>query len=295
MKPILVTGSNGQVGTEIKCLAEKRDISLIATDKNELDITRISNIEEYISKYNPGLVINAAAYTAVDKAEDEIDAAFSINRDGSANLATSCSNAGIPLFHISTDYVFDGMKESPYLEMDTPNPISVYGKSKLEGEEAVQKVTPQHIILRTSWIFSANGNNFPKTMLSLAHERDTLTIVDDQFGGPTWAGDIASILLDIASNYLQSQNINWGVYHYTGAPVTNWFEFAQSILEQATNIKLLKHNPDIQSISSDDYPTAAQRPLNSALDCKKIKEAFGYAQPDWQHGLQEVLTRLKTI
>lgn len=295
MKQILVTGSEGQVGTEVKRLAVQKSINLITTTKDDLDITQLNDVEDYINKYEPELIINAAAYTAVDKAEEEINLAFSVNRDGPANLAEVCDYAGIPLVHISTDYVFDGMKESPYLETDTTNPKSVYAKSKLEGEEAVQTTIQQHIILRTSWVFSSSGHNFPKTMLRLANERDTLNIVYDQFGGPTWAGDIARVLLDIATNYMQNQYINWGVYQYTGAPVTNWFEFAKIIFEQAKQQGMLKQSPELNPITSDDYPTAAMRPINSVLDCQKIHKAFNVGQPDWRIGLNKVLNEWKTL
>jgi dTDP-4-dehydrorhamnose reductase len=293
MKQILVTGSEGQVGSEIIRHAEGKDIGLVATTKNNLDITQLSNIEDIINKYKPGIIINAAAYTAVDKAEKEIDTAFLVNRDGAANLAQACKNAGIPLLHISTDYVFDGKKEESYKETDKPDPISVYGKSKLEGEEAIQKILLQHIIIRTSWIFSSSGKNFPKTMLRLANERDTLDIVDDQFGAPTWAGDIAGVLLDIAYNYIQGQRMNWGVYHYTGSPVTNWYKFAKIIFEQAKENGMLKNIPILNAISSTAYPTAAKRPVNSVLNCQKMHEELNVAQPDWHVGLDIVLKQWK--
>jgi len=293
MKQILVTGSDGQVGTELIRLAKRRDIPLITTIKFDLDITKISDIQNCICKYNPGLVINAAAYTDVDKAEDEIDKAFSVNRDGLTNLAKACQNTGIPLLHISTNYVFDGMKEYSYQESDIPKPMNVYGKSKLEGEEAILKIIQQHIILRTSWVFSSSGQNFPKTMLRLAAEHDTLNIVNDQFGGPTWAGDIARVLLDISSNYMQSQNINWGVYHYTGIPVTNRFEFAKSIFEEAKRLGMIIQMPNCNAISSGDYPTVAKRPTNSVLDCQKIHQELSISQPDWRVGLYKVLNNWK--
>jgi dTDP-4-dehydrorhamnose reductase len=294
MKSILVTGSDGQVGTEIIRLAEQRNIDLIAANKNQLDITQLSNIEDYVNKYEPELFINTAAFTAVDKAEEEIDMTFSVNRDGSANLAQACKNVGIPLLHISTDYVFKGDKEEPYHEDDIPDPESVYGKSKWEGEKAIQEIIQQHIILRTSWVFSASGQNFPNTMLRLANERDTLNIVNDQYGAPTWAGDIASVLLDIADNYMQGNNINWGLYHYTGRPVTNWFEFAKIIFVQAEQLGMLNQIPDLKAVSSENYRTAAKRPKNSELGCEKIHKEFGLNQPDWQIGLNRVLNEWKT-
>jgi len=295
MPKILVTGSEGQVGTEIKKLAVQKQINIIATTKKELDITKLNNIEDVIIKSRPAIIINAAAYTAVDKAEEEIDKTFLINSDGTANLAQVCRNAGIPLLHISTDYVFDGTKKESYKETDTPSPESIYGKSKLYGEEAIRSTLDKHIILRTSWVFSSRGQNFPKTMLRLANERNILNIVDDQFGAPTWAGDIANVMLDIANNHIKKQKTNWGVYHYTGMPNTNWFEFANKIIEQAIKTGIQKKAPNINAISSKEYPTAAKRPMNSVMDCKKIQEEFGIAQADWNIGLNRVLNDWKIL
>ncbi|GJM17453.1 MAG: NAD(P)-dependent oxidoreductase [Thermodesulfobacteriota bacterium] len=293
MKSILVTGSRGQVGTEIRRLAQQRNIIVVATDKKELDITQLDNIERVIKKNKSSIVINAAAYTAVDKAEEETDRAFSVNREGSANLAQACKNAGIPLLHISTDYVFNGDKDEPYKETDKPAPTSIYGKSKLEGEEAIRKILQQYLILRTSWVFSASGQSFPKTMLRMATERDTLGVVADQFGAPTWAGDIARVLLDITSDYLQGNAINWGLYHYTGTPNTNWFEFAKIIFEQSAQENLLKQTPNLSTISTENYPTSAKRPKNSVLNCDKIQKELGIKQPNWYFGLNSILNDWK--
>jgi dTDP-4-dehydrorhamnose reductase len=293
MKSILITGSKGQVSSEIIRLAERRNIDLIATTKNILDITQFRNIENVINRNKPEIVINAAAYTAVDKAEKEIDTTFLVNRDGAANLAKACKNADIPLLHISTDYVFDGRKEESYKETDRPSPISVYGKSKLEGEEAIKKILPYHIILRTSWVFGSMGQNFPKTMLRLAKESDTLNIVNDQFGSPTWTGDIAKTLLDIAERYLNNEKLTWGIYHYTGSPVTNWYEFANEIFIQARQLGLINKIPMLNAISSTAYPTTAKRPVNSVLNCQKIYEAHNVTQPDWHVGLDIVLKKWK--
>tara|TARA_R110002072_G_scaffold121618_3_gene255687 strand:+ start:8637 stop:9524 length:888 start_codon:yes stop_codon:yes gene_type:complete len=293
MEQILVTGSEGQVGVELKRLAEQRGINSIYANKEELDITQLARLERVVEEKQPSIIINAAAYTAVDKAEGEVDTAISVNKEGSANLAKVCKSANIPLLHISTDYVYDGKKDSPYFESDRPNPESIYGKSKWEGEEAIQKELQEHIILRTSWVFNSSGQSFPKTMLQLANERDTLNIVDDQFGSPTWAGDIAGVLLDIAIRHIQKQDINWGLYHYTGAPVTTWFGFAKTIIEQASQQGILKQMPTLNAISSNDYPTAAKRPKNSVLNCQKISRELGVMQTDWHVGLEKILTEWK--
>jgi dTDP-4-dehydrorhamnose reductase len=290
---ILVTGADGQVGTEITRLSNEQAIPVISTDIKELDITQADKTENFLENIKPELVINASAYTAVDKAEQESEVSYAVNRDGPANLARACKNAGIPLLHISTDYVFNGMQDSPYLETDNPNPTGVYGRSKLEGETAVQVTLQQHIILRTSWVFSATGQNFPRTMLRQAQNKDELRIVSDQYGGPTWAGDIARVLLNLASRYLDGQSLNWGLYHYSGTPATNWYEFAKTIFNHAKKLNLIEDIPNMIAITTDDYPTPAQRPQNSVLDCTKIKKIFTFEQPDWHTGLQTVLAEWK--
>ena len=191
---VLVTGAKGQVGSELILEGEKRGIQMLATDRAELDITQQDAVNNFIQTQKPDILINAAAYTAVDKAESEPKLAYALNRDGAANLAQACADNNIPLMHISTDYVFDGKKEGAYTETDTPNPQCVYGKSKLEGDQAIESILEQYLILRVSWVFGANGNNFVKTMLRLGKERDIIKVVADQRGGPTWAGDIAATL-----------------------------------------------------------------------------------------------------
>ena len=290
---ILVTGANGQVGSELINLGKDYGMHMLAVDLAELDITQSENVKKYISSAQPDIIINAAAHTAVDKAESEVDLAYAINRDGVENLAKVCAEQKILLIHISTDYVFNGENKTPYKETDTPNPESVYGQSKLEGEQAVTTLLEQYYILRVAWVFGANGNNFVKTMLRLGSERDELSIVADQKGAPTSARDIAKTLLMIAQRYKNKQAIDWGIYHYIGTPSATWYHFAKVIFETAVKLKMLKKIPKLNAITTEDYPTPAKRPKNSVLDCSKIKQALNINQPDWTAELSKVLTLWK--
>jgi dTDP-4-dehydrorhamnose reductase len=242
-----------------------------------------------VASLAPDLVINAAAYTAVDKAESEQDLAFAINRDGPANLASVCDAARIPLLHLSTDYIFDGQKRTAYIETDAPAPLSIYGASKLAGEVAVRERLERHIILRTAWVFSTHGTNFVKTILRLSAERPELRVVDDQFGGPTPAGAIADALLVIAAVLRQGATA-WGTYHYSGAPVTSWCRFARAIIDTASRQR--GRTIPVVPIATADYPTAARRPANSALDCARIASSFGLVQPEWPCALAAAVDAL---
>ena len=267
---ILVTGAKGQVGSEIV----KRLPNCIAYDRDELDITDINQIRQKIEQHMPNVIINCAAYTAVDKAESESDMAFLINKTGPENLAKICEENKIFLMHLSTDYIFDGTKKLPYVETDPANPQSVYGESKWQGEEAVRKYCKNYLILRVSWVFGEYGHNFVKTMLRLANEKSELKIVSDQVGCPTYAGDIAEVLLKL------SQLSKTGTYHYCGKPATNWYDFAKVIL---------KDNPiNIIPIKTTDYPTAAKRPQNSVLNCDLFIKTFKMELSEWQNGLKHV-------
>ena len=286
---ILVTGANGQVGSELILAAEKRGLQMLAAGRAELDITQQEAVNKYIQTQKPAILINAAAYTAVDKAESEPELAYAINRDGAANLAQACADNNIPLMHISTDYVFDGNKQGAYTETDTPNPQCIYGKSKLEGERAIESILQQYLILRVSWVFGANGNNFVKTMLRLGKERDVIKVVADQHGGPTWAGAIASALLSLVKRWADGETIPWGTYHYSGRPATTWHGFAEAIFKQAKELGIIDKRPTINPITTSEYPTLAQRPINSLLDCRKLEQQMNIRQPDWHGGLKYAL------
>ena len=290
---VLVSGAQGQVGTELILQGEALGLQMIATERDDMDITRKEEVSACFSSQRPDIVINAAAYTAVDKAEEESDLAYAINRDGVANLAAACAQHGIPLLHISTDYIFDGTEERPYCEDDAPNPQGVYGKSKLEGEIVVEETLAQYINLRVAWVFGAAGHNFVRTMLRLGNEREELRVVADQQGGPTWSGDIASVLLIIAERYQKGATIPWGTYHYVGKPATSWHGFAQVIFDTAIIEGMLKKVPKVKAITTADYPTPAERPRNSVLDCHKIERELGISQPDWRIGLINVLKNWK--
>ena len=275
---ILVTGINGQVGGAIMALKDDNPFGLIPISRAEWDMAKEpEKAAELIEQYQPAIVINPAAYTNVDGAEDDQETAFTINATAVCELAKACQQANIPLLHVSTDYVFDGTKEMPYTEDDPINPINVYGKSKAEGERRVREVLNAHIILRTSWVFSAAGKNFVSTMRRLGKERDELKIVDDQRGGPTSADCIASLLMSIASQYVQDKAIPWGTYHYAGSPVVSWYQFAEAIFEEEAQ----DHRPKLIPCTSTEYPTKAQRPKNSALSTARIQREMGVLECDW--------------
>ena len=289
---ILITGANGQVGRELVVRSGSRTV--LALDRATLDITNPSAIAVAIKSSGASLVINAAAYTAVDKAETDVTNAFAVNRDGPAALARACAEAGIPLFHLSTDYVFDGSQLEPYTEDAPTSPIGVYGRSKWEGEQAVRLLLPQHLILRVAWVFGALGDNFIKTMLRLAATQPELRVVADQRGSPTHAGAIADVLLGLADRVHANENIAWGTYHYVGEPVVSWYEFACSIFEEAHAFGMIVDKPVVHPISTAEYPTLARRPANAALDCKLAAKRLGIVRRPWVEGLRETLSDWKS-
>lgn len=284
---IAITGANGQLGYQlVKKLTDK--VTLKAFDRTSLDIANHADVENNLLAFAPDIIINAAAYTAVDKAEQEQESAKAINHLGAEYLARTAQKLNAVFIHISTDYVFDGNSEVPYVETDKPNPQSIYGKTKLDGESAVAQHCTKHIILRTAWVFAEHGNNFVKTMLRLALSRPALGVVADQVGGPTYAGDIADAILSIISQ-LNSQNEDrWGVYHFSGEPYVSWHSFAVCIFEEAFNQSLLMTQPIINAITTEQYPTPAKRPAYSMLDCQKIHVAFNIEPSNWRAGLNNL-------
>ncbi|MBO0333388.1 dTDP-4-dehydrorhamnose reductase [Sneathiella sp. CAU 1612] len=281
---VLVTGAGGQVGQALQKLAPSHKIDVIALDRQALDITDLSAVQTRVGEISPDIVINAAAYTAVDRAEEEGEAAFAINAQGTENLALACAKKDIPFLHISTDFVFNGRKDGAYLEDDPVAPLSIYGESKAEGEARTAAVSQKYIILRTAWVFGG-AQNFVNTMLRLAESHKELNIVDDQTGGPTAADDIATSLLRIAGAVRQPGFKDWGIFHYCGAPAVTWYGFAQAIFARHAEAPVL--NP----IPTEDFPVPAERPKNSVLDCSKIKRVFGIDQPDWQKALSGILAK----
>lgn len=290
---ILVTGAMGQVGAELIQQGPNRGYEMLATDIEDLDITNQEAVNAYVAEHKPNLIINAAAYTAVDKAESESELVFSINCDGAKHLAIACNEANIPLFHISTDYVFDGAKDDAYSESDIPNPQSVYGKSKLKGDLAIEAALEEHLILRTSWVFSDRGRNFVKTMLRLGSEQEELRIVSDQRGCPTEAASIAQVLLNLVHRLNEGEHFAWGTYHYCGQPPTAWQHFSEAIFEQAEKLSLIQHQPSIHPITTEEFHAAAPRPKNASLNCSKITNELGITPPDWRVGLENTLKRIK--
>jgi dTDP-4-dehydrorhamnose reductase len=287
---ILLLGSNGQLGWEILRMAKLGDIECLGLDRPWFDITDRQAVVKAVDKGKFSIVINAAAYTAVDKAESERDDAFAVNAEGPRYLAATCTRQGIPLIHISTDYVFDGLKGSPYVETDPICPKSAYGESKAAGENAVRDHLEAHLILRTSWLYSTHGINFVRTILRLASEREELRVVADQYGCPTYAADLAGAILQIVGQIGNGGSTPWGTYHYCGQGVTTWHGFAEKICELAG-----KYSPfqvkRIQAISTEEYPTPAKRPRYSVLDCSKIENVFGIKTGPWQDSLAEMLAR----
>ncbi|WP_198551156.1 MULTISPECIES: dTDP-4-dehydrorhamnose reductase [Pseudoalteromonas] len=285
---VLITGKNGQVGScLVSQLSNMMEINFLALSREELDITNAEQVSKIVNEYKPSVIINAAAYTAVDKAESEVELANAINNLGPKNLAKAAAQVNAAIIHISTDYVFAGNKDGLYTETDEVNPQGVYGQTKLAGEESVAQECDAHIILRTAWVFSEFGNNFVKTMLRLAQTRDTLGVVGDQFGGPTYAGDIAKAIVSIAQQ-LQQGSTKFGVYNYSGYPHVSWQEFASEIFEKALAKNLIQSPITVNSILTADYPTPAKRPANSKLDCSKITTDFSIQPSDWKAALNNI-------
>ena len=286
---ILVAGGQGQVGSALAQQGREQGLDLVALGRSDLDITNAASIAAALKKYQPELLINAAAYTAVDKAESEAELAYGINETATALLADACAAANIPMLHISTDYVFDGFKEGLYTEEDPVNPLAVYAKSKEAGERALRERVERHIILRTSWVFGIQGNNFVKTMVRLAKDCDRLTVVADQFGGPSSARGIADALLTIAAHYEKAGTVAWGTYHYCQRPYVSWHQFAQAIIERATEIGILDHDVAVIPITSSEFVTRVTRPTNSRLNIGKFEALFSVNTTMWEDDMRLVI------
>ena len=286
-KNILVTGANGQLGSELKHATQGKDnFRFYFTDVDTLDITDREALDKFIQQNHIKYIINCAAYTAVDKAEDDEELCYKINRDAVENIAHAAVNHGAKVIHVSTDYVFDGTKTTPYVESDAVCPKSVYGRSKQEGEAILTEVCPESIIIRTAWLYSVYGNNFVKTMIRLGQERDALNVVADQTGTPTNAADLAQAITYIL-DYSESNGFENGIYHYSNEGVTTWYDFTLAIHQDA-GITTCKVSP----ITTDQYPTRASRPQYSVLDKTKIKETFGLAIPLWKDSLARCIGQL---
>lgn len=289
---ILVAGSQGQLA---RALAEQAKahagFDVVALGRPQLDLADAAGIARAIAAERPQLVVNAAAYTAVDKAESEQQVAFAVNRDGAGALAAAARAHGCPIIQVSTDYVFDGAKPSPYIETDATGPTGVYGRSKLAGEAAVAAANAQHLILRTSWVHAPYGQNFLRTMLRLAAERPELRVVADQIGNPTYAPHLADAILALAGRLADGRQPHaWGIYHAAGTGETSWHGFAAAIVRAGARFGVPQ--VPVVPIVTTDYPTPARRPANSRLDCGKLERAFGVRLPSWQQGVEDCITRL---
>ncbi len=291
---ILVIGHRGMLGQDLLACFEARGQTPVGLDVQEIDITLAVQVDGVLREHKPQLVINCAAYTAVDKAEVEPDLAFAVNRTGPENLAKGCKHLGIPLIHLSTDYIFDGKATRPYQEDDPAGPLSVYGRSKWAGEQSVRSLLPEHLIVRTAWLYGVRGNNFVKTMLRLARERDELRVVADQYGSPTWTGDLSDILVEMSLQVLSgSVTAPWGTYHCCNDGWTTWFEFARCIVDHAREMGEVKVQRMVP-IASSEYPLPTPRPAYSILDCTKIARVFGINPRPWQVAFADMMKQLRS-
>ncbi|HBQ79935.1 MAG TPA: dTDP-4-dehydrorhamnose reductase [Erwinia persicina] len=279
---VLMTGADGQLG---RCLSERLPAWWVvrACNSQQLDITRASMVSAMVTEFQPTVIINCAAWTAVDKAETDPQQAMAVNATGAANLAAAASESGARLLHISTDYVFDGNRTTPWREDDIPAPLNVYGMTKWQGEKNIQALLPQAIIVRTSWVFSEYGQNFVKTMMRLAQSHDCLSVIADQVGCPTYAGDLAECLIALA----QHPDAH-GIYHYCGDSAVSWFEFSEAIFALMKSHRPEATTPQVNAISAAEYSSAVQRPAMSVLDCQRI-ENLGIVRSDWQRALRQVV------
>ncbi|AFY77360.1 dTDP-4-dehydrorhamnose reductase [Pleurocapsa sp. PCC 7327] len=291
-KRILVTGIHGQLGQELKqTLAPLGEV--IGVGRETMDLTQPNAIRQAIAQAKPDLIVNAAAYTAVDKAETEVELANAINAIAPAIMAQECQQLGATLLHVSTDYVFDGKKNTPYLEEDSPNPLSVYGKSKLAGEAAIAQACQSHIILRTAWVYGTCGkSNFVKTMLRLGKEREEIRVVADQVGSPTWAPDIARAIAKLAIDSDKMGEATRGIYHFTNSGVASWYDFAIAIFEQARQLGFPLKIRQVVPITTAEYPTPAKRPAYSVLSGQKISAILGTHPLYWRDSLRQMLEQL---
>ena len=288
---MLITGANGQLGREIIDVTQSKGCRVQAPPEDDLDITDVDKIDHMIVQHQPDLIINTAAYTQVDKAETEEALAYEVNKNGCSNLARMCARHGIPLVHISTDYVFDGQKNTPYVETDPISPLGVYGRSKADGENEIRSVLKEHIIIRTSWLYGFHGHNFVKTMLNLATSKKVIQVVADQYGSPTNAADLARAILSVGRQLQKGANNRWGTYHYCGQGVISWHTYAEKIMELVRQIGGMP-TASVEPVTTAEYPTPTKRPAYSALDCDRIYQQFKISPHPWQKSLETTIRRL---
>lgn len=292
MLKVLLFGAAGQVGSDCLQALSDKGYSVEAVTRQSLDFADAEAVAAKVLSLKPEIVINACAYTAVDKAETEIELADKVNHLSVAALAEACATLAIPLIHLSTDYVFDGTRSSPYREDSSVNPVSVYGKTKLAGERVIQEKSDRYIILRTSWVFGEQGHNFVKTMLRLGKDRDQLKVVNDQLGRPTYVGDIVSCLVHCVAQYEQDKILPWGIYHCCSEGETSWYGFAKAIFAEAKAQGLIAREPEVLAIPSSEFPTPAPRPAYSVLSTEKLDQFMSSPLPHWQVGLKKFINHL---
>lgn len=281
---IWLVGNGGMLGSDVEDVLQEAEFDFLATDI-EVDITDYNELERFSREHRIEWIINCSGYTAVDRAEEEPEKAFTINADGALNIAKIARERGARLLHISTDYVFDGQKEGEYKEDDPPNPIGVYGKSKLEGERHILRTLREYFIIRTAWLYGRHGSNFVYSMLRLFKEKSSVRVVNDQWGSPTYAKDLARAIMKI----IESKGDRYGVYHYTNEGKITWYRFAREIYKKAKEYRLVEKEVDILSIITDEYPTKAKRPKNSSMSKKKIKDTFRLNIREYKEALDEFL------
>ena len=289
---IVLLGKNGQVGSNI--LKKNKDylFNLFSFSRRELDISNFQDFESKINIIKPDVIVNATAYKFVDLAEENETEAFKVNQDALDFISTFCNKLNIPLIHISTDFVFDGNSSQPYKEDDKVNPLNIYGKSKVGGEDVIKKNLDKHIIIRTSWVFSEIGSNFLKTILKLLETKKSISIVNNQIGSPTSANSISDIIMKILKIYSNNKSLKWGTYHFSGYPYCSWYEFANEISSQYLKFSGSLNCASLVPIDSNSYNSKALRPKNSRLNCSKINKIFGFKQDDWKESLNIIIRNI---
>ncbi|SHF54598.1 dTDP-4-dehydrorhamnose reductase [Microbulbifer donghaiensis] len=289
---VLLFGATGQLGRECRKVLGQAGWALLTPGRDLVDFAQPETVAAAVENLRPQLVVNACAFTAVDQAEAEPQLAELVNGVSVGRLAAACAELQIPTIHVSTDYVFDGSATTPYHEGSVVAPLNKYGHSKLQGEQLLRMQNRKHVLLRTSWVFSARGNNFVKTMIRLGAQRSELSVVGDQVGCPTYAGDLAFVIGQFIERYQREGNLRWGTYHCSNAEPCSWYEFAQAVMEQGVACGLLRQEPLLQKITSEEYPFVATRPAYSVLDCSKLEARLETKMPSWRQGLERVCAEL---
>ncbi|OBT09122.1 dTDP-4-dehydrorhamnose reductase [Shewanella sp. UCD-FRSSP16_17] len=294
---VWLVGAEGQLGKSIiahvneHCAVYKASLHLVCTSKNDVDICHFPSISEFVTEHSPDIIVNAAAYTDVESAENNLIRCQQVNVNGVANLTNAAKALAIPIIHISTDYVFDGNSSVPYIETDSTHALNVYGQSKCESEALVQQISDKYIILRTAWLVSSFGRNFAKTVMSLSKQHSQLSMISDQLGCPTYADDLATTICHIILA-IEKGKSDWGIFHYCGDTAMSWYELTENILDEAVIQQKITSKPDVFAITSDEYSTEAIRPKYSVMNCQKIHDIWGIVTPEWKDSLKRLVQNL---